>query len=119
MKPDIYDVMLLACLIVLAAVQVHSAKGIERRVANLERSVCARCAAPSGRAVERPLAAVLVTTNLVPQACKCGFCRPEEGIYVPEHIGSVGHDLRVEVTTNYLPIVTRREDGASADGRDR
>ena len=119
MKPDIYDVMLLACLIVLAVVQVHSAKGIERRVANLERSVCARYAAPSGRAVERPLAAVLVTTNLVEQACQCGWCHPERGVVVPEHYGRIGYDLRIEVVTNYLPIVTRREDGASADGRDR
>lgn len=62
--------------------------------------------------------AVLVSTNIVPQACKCGFCRPEEGICVPEHIGSVGHDLRVEVTTNYLPIVTRRDERGLVVRRD-
>lgn len=118
MKPDICDVMLLAGLLVLAAVQVHSAKGIERRVADLERSVCARCAAPSGRAVERPLAAVLVTTNLVEQACQCGWCHPERGVVVPEHYGRIGYDLRVEVTTNYLPIVARRDESGLVVRRD-
>ena len=50
--------------------------------------------------------AVLVSTNLVSQPCTCGFCRPEQGIRVPEHINQVGYDLRIEVSTNYLPIVT-------------
>ena len=50
--------------------------------------------------------AVLVSTNLVPQNCSCGFCDPSRGIAVPEHIGVIGYDLRIEVSTNYLPIVT-------------
>lgn len=49
--------------------------------------------------------AVLVSTNLVPQNCSCGFCDPSRGIAVPEHINSIGHDLRIEVSTNYLPVV--------------
>ena len=49
--------------------------------------------------------AVLVSTNLVPQNCSCGFCDPSRGIAVPEHINSIGHDLRIEVSTNYLPVL--------------
>ena len=49
--------------------------------------------------------AVLVSTNLVPQKCSCGVCDPSRNIAVPEHINSIGHDLRIEVSTNYLPIV--------------
>lgn len=51
--------------------------------------------------------AILVTTNLVSQPCRCGVCNPEKGIAVPEHIGVVGYDLRVEVATNFLPVVFR------------
>ena len=50
--------------------------------------------------------AVLVSTNLVPQNCSCGVCDPSRNIAVPEHINSIGHDLRIEVSTNYLPIVS-------------
>lgn len=50
--------------------------------------------------------AVLVSTNLVPQNCSCGTCDPSRGIAVPEHINAIGYDLRIEVSTNYLPIVT-------------
>lgn len=55
---------------------------------------------------ERNLYAMLVTTNIVSQPCDCGWCRPEQGIRVPEHIGVIGYDLRIEVSTNYLPVVT-------------
>lgn len=51
--------------------------------------------------------AVLVTTNLVSQPCPCGVCDPSKGIAVPEHIGVIGYDLRIVVSTNYLPIVSR------------
>lgn len=51
--------------------------------------------------------AVLISTNLVPQNCPCGFCDPSRGIAVPEHINQLGYDLRIEVSTNYLPIVYR------------
>ena len=47
--------------------------------------------------------AVLVSTNLVPQNCSCGYCHGN--VRVPEHIGVVGYDLKLEVSTNYLPIV--------------
>lgn len=50
--------------------------------------------------------AVLVSTNLVPQNCSCGFCDPSRNIAVPEHINSIGHDLRYEISTNFLPIVS-------------
>lgn len=51
------------------------------------------------------LYAVLITTNIVSQPCNCGFCDNAHGIRVPEHINSIGHDLRIEVSTNYLPVV--------------
>lgn len=50
-------------------------------------------------------AAMLITTNLVHRLCPCGFCRPSEGIAVPEHINALGFDTFVEVSTNFLPIV--------------
>lgn len=53
----------------------------------------------------KTLYAVLVSTNIVSQPCPCGFCDPSRNIAVPEHINSIGHDLRIEVSTNYLPIV--------------
>jgi hypothetical protein len=49
--------------------------------------------------------ALLVSTNIVSQHCPCGFCDNARGIRVPEHIGVIGYDLRIEVSTNYLPIV--------------
>lgn len=55
---------------------------------------------------EYEYAAMLITTNLVQQQCKCGFCH--DGIVILEHMNQVGYDLRVEVVTNYLPIVRRR-----------
>lgn len=48
---------------------------------------------------------MIIATNIVRQACHCGFC--EGNIVVPEHINRIGYDLRVEVVTNYYPIVTR------------
>ena len=51
------------------------------------------------------LVAMLVTTNLVSVPCQCGFCRPEEGIAVLEHINRIGYDLKLEINTNYLPVV--------------
>lgn len=56
-------------------------------------------------ALSKPLAAMLITTNLVHRPCPCGFCRPSEGIVVPEHINAIGFDTFVEVSTNFLPIV--------------
>ena len=61
--------------------------------------------APAIENYHHNLAAVLVTTNLVSVPCNCGYCRPSEGIRVPEHIGVVGYDLKVVVSTQYLPIV--------------
>lgn len=60
--------------------------------------------------VEAPQAlpfAVLVQTNLVRQNCPCGFCDPSRGIVVPEHINQIGFDLAVQVSTNYLPIISK------------
>lgn len=51
------------------------------------------------------LFAVLVTTNLVSQPCACGFCDPVRGIRVPEHVNQIGYDLKLQVSTNYLPVV--------------
>ena len=55
---------------------------------------------------EPSLYAVLVSTNLVSQPCPCGFCDYSKGIAVPEHIGVVGCDLRIEVSTNLLPVIS-------------
>ena len=52
------------------------------------------------------LYALLVTTNLVSQPCTCGFCDPSRGTRVPEHINQIGYDLRLQVSTNFLPIVS-------------
>lgn len=54
---------------------------------------------------EKTIYAVLITTNIVSQPCPCGFCDNARGIRVPEHIGVIGYDLRVEVSTNYLPVI--------------
>lgn len=56
-------------------------------------------------ALSKTLAAMLITTNLIHRPCPCGFCRPSEGIAVPEHINALGFDTFVEVSTNFLPIV--------------
>ena len=53
----------------------------------------------------RNLSAVLIQTNLCYRPCPCGFCRPSEGIAVPEHINTIGYDLVYKVSTNYLPLV--------------
>lgn len=53
----------------------------------------------------RNLSAVLIQTNLYHRPCPCGFCRPSEGIAVPEHINAIGYDLVYKVSTNYLPLV--------------
>lgn len=50
--------------------------------------------------------AEVVTTNLVRVPCACGFCRPAEGIVVPEHINQIGYDLKVVVSTSYCPVVS-------------
>ena len=62
--------------------------------------------APVDAPQARPYA-VLISTNLVSQNCSCGFCNPSQGTAVPEHINRIGYDLRIEVTTNYLPVVYR------------
>lgn len=58
------------------------------------------------------LVAVLITTNLVSHPCtggtpggKCQWCRPEEGIAVPEHMNKIGYDMDWVVHTNYLPVI--------------
>ena len=51
------------------------------------------------------VAAVYITTNLVNQECTCGWCDASRGIAIPEHMNRIGYDLRIEVVTNYLPIV--------------
>ncbi|MBO6031987.1 MAG: hypothetical protein J6Q22_11140 [Prevotella sp.] len=48
----------------------------------------------------------IVSTNLVRIPCTCGVCKPDQGIVVPEHVNSIGHDLKVEVSTSYYPIVS-------------
>jgi len=54
---------------------------------------------------DKILYAILVSTNIVSQPCNCGFCDPLRGIRVPEHVGVIGYDLRIEVSTNYLPVL--------------
>lgn len=49
--------------------------------------------------------AVLVSTNVVSQPCPCGLCDNARGIRVPEHVGVIGYDLRIVVSTNYLPVL--------------
>lgn len=51
--------------------------------------------------------AMLVTTNLVSVPCQCGFCHPEQGIVVPEHMNRIGYDMAVQVSTNYLPVIIK------------
>ena len=58
------------------------------------------------------LVAVLITTNLVSHPCaggvqgeKCQFCRPEQGMRVPEHINQIGYDMDWVVRTQYLPVI--------------
>ena len=53
----------------------------------------------------KTLYAVLISTNIVSQPCPCGFCDNARGIRVPEHVGVIGYDLRIEVSTNYLPVL--------------
>ena len=53
------------------------------------------------------LFAVIVSTNLVRVPCTCGYCRPSEGIAVPEHVNALGYDTVLQVSTNYLPIVRK------------
>jgi len=53
------------------------------------------------------LYAQLVSTNLVRKPCTCGYCRPSEGIAVPEHVNALGYDTVLQVSTNYLPIVRK------------
>lgn len=53
------------------------------------------------------LYAQLVSTNLVRIPCSCGYCRPSEGIAVPEHVNALGFDTILQVSTNYLPIVRK------------
>ena len=48
----------------------------------------------------------VVTTNLVSVPCKCGYCRPNEGIRVPEHINQIGYDLEYQITTSRYPVVS-------------
>lgn len=55
--------------------------------------------------ISKTYAAMHITTNLVHRPCSCGFCRPSEGIAVPEHINALGFDTFVEVSTNFLQIV--------------
>jgi len=50
------------------------------------------------------LVAILVVTNLVRVSCPCGYCH--HSIVVPEHVNRLGYDLRLVVTTNYLPVVS-------------
>ena len=58
--------------------------------------------------------AVFVTTNLVSVPCMggnengvCQWCNSEIGMRIPEHMNRIGYDLKVVVSTNYLPIVKR------------
>ena len=53
----------------------------------------------------KTLYAVLISTNIVAQPCPCGFCDNARGIRVPEHIGVIGYDLKLVVSTNYLPVL--------------
>ena len=48
----------------------------------------------------------IISTNLVSVPCPCGYCKPDQGIAVPEHINQIGFDLKVVVSTSYYPVVS-------------
>jgi hypothetical protein len=109
MKPVRPCLILLAVSSVLgvASAAFQTIRDHSVRIARLEVSRQQSPVHPfAGRIVwERPIAARLVVTNLVHVPCRCGFCRPEEGVAVPEHLNRIGYDLAYEVSTNYLPVV--------------
>lgn len=65
----------------------------------------ATISAVSSAPQSKRLYAQVISTNLVHVPCPCGFCRPSEGIAVPEHINQLGFDTKLVVSTSYYPIV--------------
>lgn len=55
------------------------------------------------------LYAMVVETRLEPCRCECGYCDPERGIAVPEHVNRVGYDLKEVTVTNYWPVVRKEK----------
>ena len=67
--------------------------------------ICGDSIFVSSKSISGNIYAVHVSTNLVSVPCKCGFCDPERGVRVPEHINQIGYDLKYEVSTSYYPVV--------------
>ena len=92
-------------LVILSAILFFV--GTVREDVNREKT--SKCTPPqsseTSRIKDTGLCAVLVTTNMVSVPCNCGFCRPEDGIRVPEHINRLGYDLELRIETNYLHVI--------------
>ena len=79
---------------------VNNIEELKARLSEIESAIT------NGTSDLHPLYAQLVSTNLVRKPCTCGYCRPFEGIAVPEHLNQIGYDLKVEVSTSYYPVVS-------------
>ena len=79
---------------------VNNIEELKARLSEIESAIT------NGTSDLHPLYAQLVSTNLVRIPCTCGYCRPSEGIAVPEHINQIGYDLKVEISTSYYPVVS-------------
>lgn len=79
---------------------VNNIEELKARLSEIESAIT------NGTSDLHPLYAQFISTNLVSVPCSCGYCRPSEGIVVPEHIGAIGYDLKVVVSTSYYPIVS-------------
>lgn len=94
-------------------------RDVEERIERRERESAILYGQALRCGAERPLVARQVVTNLVRVACACGFCDPERGIVVPEHVNAVGYDLAVVVQTNYLPVVLGEPENGREASHDR
>lgn len=99
MKAAVFFILAFSISLVLLCAYERDRRSIELQLTNLASKL------ESPIHGTEHLAAMLVSTNLVHRPCPCGFCRPSEGISVPEHINALGYDIVMQVSTNYLPIV--------------
>lgn len=103
------------CCMILGMIAVLSLATLTVNFADNRKHAALEQLAPAISHAHEHYAAMLVTTNLVSVPCTCGYCRPAEGVRIPEHIGVVGYDLKVVVSTQYLPIVIRPNMGYHGD----
>ena len=99
MKSAVFFILSFSIALVLLCAYERDRRSIELQLTNLTSKL------ESPIHDTEHLAAMLVSTNLVHRPCPCGFCRPSEGISVPEHINALGYDTVMQVSTNYLPVV--------------